>query len=134
MGKKVEHQILVAIDDENICEGSLEIQHGTIRVGKTTLATNLKWTCDVTGVDIHDLLNEAARNISVRMAAIRDLPEAAEKVAQLKDATVRYKDISSWTTKGSKGRRKISEMSVEEIAGKMTPEQIAEFIRKHSQA
>lgn len=129
MGKKVEHTILISIDDENICEGSFEIQHGTIRVGKTTLATDLKWTCDVTGVDIHDLLNEAARNISVRMAAIRDLPEAAEKVRALAGATVKYEDIASWTTKGSKGRKKIADMSFEELWAKMSPEQQAAMMK-----
>lgn len=134
MGKKVEHEVFVSIDDENVLEGYLLIQHGSIKVGNTQLGKDVSWKCDVTGEDFHTLMLEAARNISVRMAAIRDLPEAARKVVELNGATVAYSDIPTWTTKGSKGRKKISEMSVEEIAGKMTPEQIVEFIRKHSQA
>jgi hypothetical protein len=123
MSKKAGHEINVTIDANGICAGTITIGHGTIRVGTMTLGTDVAWECDVTGEHISTLLQEAARNITVRMATIRDLPEAAEKVTQLDGATVAYKDIASWTSKGSKGRRKVEDMSAMELLAKMTPAQ-----------
>jgi hypothetical protein len=131
MGKKVEHKSNVSVDENGLLEGYIEVTHGSLKVGTVQLAKDLTWICDVTGVQLHELIEEeAARNISVRMAVIRDLPEAIEKVKELDGATVKYADIGSWTTKGSKGKRKFADMSGGEIMGKMTPAQLEEFVEK----
>jgi hypothetical protein len=122
MSKK--HEINVTCVD-GVLNGTITIHHGSLKVGNTQLATDLGWDCNVTGETLDTLLYEAARNIAVRMAVIRDLPEAASKINDLRGATVDYTDISTWTTKGTKGRKKVADMSVDELMKMLTPAQLA---------
>jgi hypothetical protein len=127
MARIVKHHIDVRVNENGICSGIITICHGTIRVGGEIFGVDVTWKCDVTGVDINSLMLEAAKNICVRMAVIRDLPEAREKINSLTDAIVKYSDISTWTTKGQRGRKKFEDMSAQEMLDKMTPAQLAEF-------
>jgi hypothetical protein len=59
------------------------------------------------------------------MAGIREFEyaELVTKRDELDGSTINYKDIGTWTTRGQKGRRKIEDLSPEELIGKMTEEQ-----------
>jgi len=125
MGKRVEHQISVTVEG-GLCQGTIVIQHGSLKHNKESVGQPVKWTCDVSGEQLDTLLGEAGRNISVRMATMRELPfeEFVEKRKQLNGAVVDYKDISGWTTKGGRGRTRFEDMSADELLAKMTPKQL----------
>lgn len=132
MGRKVEHEIDVTIDGNGQCKGTIEVHHGSLKHNAEKTGLSVHWTCNVDGVHIDELLQKAARQISVDMAGIREFPydELVEKRAQLNGATVDFKDIKTWTTRGSKGRRKLEDMPVDELMNKLTKEQIAEIIKR----
>lgn len=133
MGKKVEHEVRVEIRDGRLY-GKIIIQHSSLKHSTETTGLAGKWTCHFDGEALQDVLaDEAGKNISVRMANIRELPyeEFVEKRRKLfANATVNYKDISDWTTKGQRGRVRFEDMSADEIMAKMTPAQLEAMRRK----
>jgi hypothetical protein len=128
MAKKVEHLNNVTVDG-GLVNGTVVVHHGSLKHTKETTGLEVKWTCVFENVDLNDLVQEAARNISVRMANIRELPyeELVEKRASLDGSRVNYLDIPTWTTKGQKGRVKFEDLSGEQMLAKMTPKQLAEL-------
>lgn len=131
MGKKVKHDVNVVVED-GVVNGSILIQHGSLKHNAETTGLGIEWTCLFKDVPLKDVMEEAARNISVRMATMRELPfeEFRQKRRELNGASVAYENISTWTTKGRKGMKRIAEMSTDELLTKLTPEQIAEIIAR----
>lgn len=127
MGKRVEHEVRVEIRDGRLY-GDIIIHHGSLKHNSETTGLEGKWSCHFDGESVETILGaEAGKNISVRMANIRELPyeEFVEKRRKLfANATVNYKDISGWTTKGQRGRVRFEDMSADEIMAKMTPKQL----------
>ena len=114
--------------------GTLEVA-GSIKHTTESDPVVVSWTCRFDGDKLKDVMEvDTAANIKVRMATMRELPweELVEKRNQLDGAEVAWKDISSWTTKGQKGRRKIADLSIEELWARMTPAQQAEMKAKLS--
>jgi beta-mannanase len=112
--------------------GTLEVA-GSIKHTTESEPFVVEWTCSFDGDSLKDVMQvDTAANIKVRMATMRELPyeELIAKRGQLQDATVAWKDIPSWTTKGQRGRKAIPQMSIEEVWAKMTPVQRLEMMEK----
>ena len=127
MGKRVEHEVKLEVRSGRLY-GDIIIHHGSLKHSSETTGLEGKWSCHFDGESVETILgDEAGKNISVRMANIRELPyeEFVEKRRKLfANATVNYKDISGWTTKGQRGRVRFEDMSADEIMAKMTPKQL----------
>jgi len=127
MGKRVEHEVKLEVRSGRLY-GDIIIHHGSLKHSSETTGLEGKWSCHFDGESVETILAaEAGKNISVRMATIRELPyeEFVEKRRKLfANAIVNYKDISGWTTKGQRGRVRFEDMSADEIMAKMTPKQL----------
>jgi len=127
MGKRVEHEVKLEVRSGRLY-GDIIIHHGSLKHSSETTGLEGKWSCHFDGESVETILAaEAGKNISVRMANIRELPyeEFVEKRRKLfANATVNYKDISGWTTRGQRGRVRFEDMSADEIMAKMTPKQL----------
>jgi hypothetical protein len=134
MAKRVEHIVDLKVVDGRV-NGTIVVHHGSLKHTQETTGLETRWTCTFKDVPLHDLGREAAANISVRMANIRELPykELLEKRRELDGATVAYEDIPSWTTKGARGRKQLRDMSVDELFDKLTPAQLEEIARRQAE-
>ena len=127
MGKKVEHEVKLEIRSGRLY-GDIIIHHGSLKHTSETTGLEGRWSCHFDGEHVETILGaEAGRNISVRMATIRELPYeefVAKRQKLFANAVVDYKDISGWTTKGGRGRTRFEDMSADELLAKMTPKQL----------
>ena len=109
--------------------GSLEVE-GSIKHNLESEQVVVEYTITFDGDSLTEVMQlDTANNVKVRMATMRELPyeELITKREELNGATVAWKDIPSWTTKGQKGKKKFADMTAQEIMSKMTPAQLAAF-------
>jgi hypothetical protein len=112
---KLSPKVNVTVGPDGICKGTLTIHHGRIKVGEDVLGTDIKWTCDVNGTHIDELLYDAIAQLSVEMAKVRDRENARAVIEELDGSTVHYSAIGSWTKK-PRATRSMAKMNSAELA------------------
>lgn len=129
MSKKLK-QTWIGYCEDNRLYGTLSIEGGIKHTSETD-SILVRYNVTFNGESLAEVMQiDTASNVKVRMATLRELPyeEVIVKRDQLQGATVAWKDISSWTTKGQRGRKSLDKMSGQEILGKMSQAQIIEML------